>query len=82
MNEDILNMKYPELQIEVATLRERCKQLEHLIALLTSGIPAKSNPLVMYPTDTNKCPRCGIDFSGSSGYNCSRIDCPTKSVSC
>ena len=65
-------------------LQEILKKIEPVNKPFNNPLPY--NPPVVDPTiqkpwiGGNKCGVCGIDFSGMTGYICSRIDCPTGKI--
>jgi hypothetical protein len=94
VSNDILSMTADQLRLEVATLRERCAQLELRLEkaaqfpLYTTPNYAPINPPTERPKEFKEridewnCGKCGLSLSGNVGYVCPRIDCARNSVSC
>lgn len=86
MSTAIVSSKDQELEEMIRHLQTRMVYLEGRVAQLESG-RNPYNPAwpATNPQDciNNRCPKCGITFSGVVGYVCASINCPKfLNVSC
>ena len=80
-NESIMSMDIHELRLEVATLRERCEQLQLRLDKANQYPPVQPiwNPAAPpWNGNYSKCSKCGIDLSKNMGYVCGNPSCPTS----
>jgi hypothetical protein len=84
-NKSIMSMDIYELRLEVATLRERCEQLQLRLdkANQYPVQPIWNAPAPPWNGNYSKCSKCGVDLSGSGYRACLNRDCPTSTkVTC